>query len=428
MIIPFSTMDEAMLHSDTKRYHCNVHAEVRAPGKLDAKRLRDAVYKAMQEHPLARARQAEHKPSDRNLHWEITPQPSFDPLLIVEAGSDAEAIRCREQLLNLQPSLFDSPPFYIWLVRRTGGDSLILNFNHTVADGIGTQHFLRSVINHYAGVSNPQRVDPIEVRASDVTSSRKSKQGMREQKEMMDFLRRNLNKAEIIAADGDSDRRGYGCHQVIIDSEEFKSLQPKKHADGTIHDLLLAAMHKTVSDWNSDHGAEAGLIRIQTPVNLRPEPWQNEVLGNYIGTFPTNSTPAERGSADSLMAATCKQTLFAKNSNFGDVMYDSMQFQSKMPAFIKEKLMPVLLNSLNSTTACVSNLGRAPTRLEFGPGKPATEAWISPPAAMPMGVGLGALGYNGSLFLTFRYANDLLGATAAKRFSELYRESLHWLS
>jgi hypothetical protein len=69
-----------------------------------------------------------------------------------------------------------------------------------------------------------------------------------------------------------------------------------------------------------------------------------------------------------------------------------------------------------------------PTSLAFGPDKIATEVWVSPPVGMPAGVGLGALGYNGSLFLAFRYANDLFCVKAARRFVQMYRETLHWLS
>jgi len=428
LLIPFSTMDEAMMHSDTRRYHCNVHVEVRAPGKLDAQRMREAVYKAMKDHPLARSRRAEHKPSDRNLQWEIRPEASFDPLLVVEAGTDPVVARRREQLLNLQPSLDDSPPFYVWLVRRNRGDSLIFNFNHAATDGIGAQHFLRSVINHYAGCRDPRSVDPLSVRKTPVTTSVESAKQKQQQKEQMDFLQRNLSKAAPVAADGNSNRRGYGCIQLIMKAREFKTLNPKKFVDATIHDLLLAAMHKTIHLWNQGHGVDTGLIRVQTPVNLRPAPWTYEEIGNYIGTFPTNSLPGERASAAKIMAVVYEQTQSAKASNFGQIMYESMQLQSKMPAFLKEKLMPVLLNSLSTTSACVSNLGRVPAKLEFGPEKAATEVWVSPPAAMPMGIGLGVVGYNGALFFTFRYANDLFDAKAAQQFAVMYRRTLDWLS
>lgn len=86
MAIPVSTMDEAMTMAGAERQHNNIRTEVRAPIKLDAGRLRKAVFKARQDHPLARA------------------------------GNDAGAIACREQLLNLRPPLQESPTFYIWLL------------------------------------------------------------------------------------------------------------------------------------------------------------------------------------------------------------------------------------------------------------------------------------------------------------------------
>jgi len=287
------------------------------------------------------------------------------------------------------------------------------------------------VVNNYAGRIDPRSVDPLKVRESDILASGKSKeekkQAQEQQKDQLDFLRRNLTKAASICADGGSDTCGYGIHQLTVNSKEFRTLNPKKYVAATINDLLLAAMHKSIDSWNRDHGVDAGLIRVQSPVNLRPARWQNEVMGNYIGSFPTNSVVAERESPEALISAIRTQTQYAKETGFGEVMYESMQFQSKMPAFLKDKLMPVLLNSVSSTSACVSNLGLAPKRVEFSQDKPATELWFSPPAAMPMGVGLGVMGYSGRLFFSFRYARALFDENAIQKFSDRFRDCVHWL-
>ncbi len=425
-IIPFTTMDEAMLHGSSARHHSNVHVEVRAPGKLDAGRVSDAVNQAMQDHPLARARQVDHKASEHNFQWEILPQATVDPLVVVEAGSEAMVVHRREQLLNMQPSLNDAPPFYVWLVRRARGDSLIFNFNHVVGDGIGVLHFLRSVVANYAGRKDAHVIDPVAAReATGISSGGRDKKA--QQQNQLEMMRRTMYKAIRIAPDGARDCSGYGCRQLIIDKKEFKQLDTKKYIEATVNDVLLAGMHKTIELWNAEHGGESGQVRVQTPVNLRPAKWQNEVLGNFIGSFPTNTLESERSDPGELMATVNEQARGAKDTGFAEVMYETMQYQDKLPIFIKNFLMPGLLSS-SSTSACVSNLGRVPGSLDFGPEKNAREVWVSPPAGLATGLGLGALGYNGSLFLAFRYANDLLDASAAERFVDLYRDTLHWLA
>ena len=417
------------MHSQTLRHHSNVHVEVRAPGEIDAERMRSAVYKAMGAHPMTRARQLAHKASDRNLQWQITSEPSFDPLLVVEGGDDESVDRLRQQLLNMLPPLHDSPPFYVWLVRRPGGDSLIFNFNHCAGDGIGCLHFLRSVIDNYAGKKEEgETVDPIEIRKAPGISNKDQKERKQQQDTLKEVLRRNMKKAARLAPEGGTDRSAYDGLHLIIDKKEFAQLNAKRHVKATINDLLIAAMHKSVELWNKDHAVEANLVIIQTPVNLRPAHWQNQVLGNYIGSFPTITVPEQRGTASDLMNAVAEQTRSAKEMKIGALMYDVLQFQNKVPIFARELLMPALIGAANSVSSFVSNLGAFPANLSFGDGQDATEVWFSPPALMSAGIGLGVLGYKDSLFLGFRYANDHFDSAAAQRFGELYRETLHWLS
>jgi hypothetical protein len=53
---------------------------------------------------------------------------------------------------------------------------------------------------------------------------------------------------------------------------------------------------------------------------------------------------------------------------------------------------------------------------------------MSPPAAMPDGLGLGITNYNGKIHLAFRHLHELLSDDSVADFAELYRETLDWLS
>jgi hypothetical protein len=83
-----------------------VHFEVRLRDELDAGRLATAVRDAALRHPLARARLAEWRRSDRAYHWEIDDELADVPLTV---GGE------RGRFLSSMPSLEAAPPFALLL-------------------------------------------------------------------------------------------------------------------------------------------------------------------------------------------------------------------------------------------------------------------------------------------------------------------------
>jgi hypothetical protein len=45
-------------------------------------------------------------------------------------------------------------------------------------------------------------------------------------------------------------RIAFGCHHLTLDAGQVAALNPRAHIDATFSDLLVAAMHRTVEDWN----------------------------------------------------------------------------------------------------------------------------------------------------------------------------------
>jgi len=62
--VPFTSLDEAVLHLEEELGPWNVQIEVGSAARLDAERLYDAVETTAGAHPLARARQRDYSALD----------------------------------------------------------------------------------------------------------------------------------------------------------------------------------------------------------------------------------------------------------------------------------------------------------------------------------------------------------------------------
>jgi NRPS condensation-like uncharacterized protein len=426
---PFSPIDELLDLTDSDQFPMNVHIEAKAPGTLDADRMWEAVHAALEAHPLARARKVPPRQSDKQLYWEITDAAGIDPFLVVEAGDEESVSLARNQLLGMRVPLHESPPLRAWLVRSDSGDHLILNVNHAAADGIGTLRFMRSILRAYSGEEDDTgNVDPLQARDVEALYSRTTQaEKFKRFKSTAASLKTQLPEISNVSADSDSDRITYGCHHYTLEPDDVAQLDPRKYVQATFNDLLVAAMHRTVHVWNDRRGDDSALVRVTSPVNLRPRDWWFEVFGNFAMSFATNSEAEQRLHPESLMQAVVDQSQVAKEEGFAESMLLGLGVSARLPVWVKN-LMFQGPGGSSVTSAVVTNAGRISEALSFGDDGEALEVWMSPPAVMPDGLGLGITSYNGRIHLSFRHCYQLLDDEAVAEFAELFHESLRWLS
>ena len=426
---PFSAIDETLDLSDSAHYPVNVHIEAKAPGRLDGEKMRAAVQVALGKHPMARARKLPPKPKDKHVYWQVSETAGADPFLVVEGGDQLGVSRARNQLLSIQVPLHEPPPLRIWLVRCDSGDHLILNVHHAAADGIGTLRFLRSILRAYSNEEDQTAdVDALEARDLDqLYSPSGDREKSKRMKSFVSSLSKQLAERTPVSSRDGIQRSGYGCYHLTLDAEEAASLNPKQHVDATFNDLLVAAMHRTVEAWNDREQDDSALVRVLSPVNLRPKEWWFEVFGNFAMSFATNTKPSHRKSPEKLMANITKQSRVAKEQGFAEAMLLGLSVNTKLPAWAKDLLFQSP-GEKGASSATLTNAGRISEELSFGDDGNAIEVWLSPPAVMPDGLGMGVTSYNGKIHLAFRHSYELLSDEAVQDFAELYRETLHWLS
>jgi len=185
-------------------------------------------------------------------------------------------------------------------------------------------------------------------------------------------------------------------------------------------------MHRTLQIWNQRQGDDSEVLKVTSPVNLRPKEWWFEVFGNFAMAFATHSKPDDRESPEQLMVEITKQSRAAKEKGFAAAMLLGLGMNTKLPVWAKN-LMFRNSGEKAPIGITLTNAGRIGEALSFGDDGDVVEVWMSPPAAMPDGLGLGITSYNGKIHLAFRHCYELLNDDSVAEFAALYRETLDWL-
>ncbi|HVM15517.1 MAG TPA: condensation domain-containing protein, partial [Egibacteraceae bacterium] len=253
--ISFNLVDEVIHLLDTPAEPWSVQLEVRVTGRLDERRLREALGEALRRHPLARVRKAGSQRSWNRSYWEAPSDLDSDPLRVEQHADEASLNSVRERLYSVPVPLSQSPPLRVVLVRRREGDTLMLNLHHAATDGIGGLRLLYSIARAYTGEADLlPHVDLLAVRdlmgrhaAADAPT-----RALR-YLALVERLRELVAPPARLTPHGGREEAGYGFHHVRLSAEETQGLADFDHA-GNVNDVLVAALHLAVASWNEQHG------------------------------------------------------------------------------------------------------------------------------------------------------------------------------
>ena len=431
--VPFSVIDEAIHLLDVATAPWSIQLEVRVGGHLDEARLRAAIAEALRLHPMARARKKPSRLRQPLDHWAITSAAEVDPLKIVDCPDTDALAAARIKLQGISVPLTESPPLRAVLARMSDGDMLMLNVNHAAMDGFGALRILRSIARAYAGDADP--LPTVDFDATRNLAGHFSSPGLwirlRRQLALITRMRDLIAPPARVAADGVDDEAGYGFVQTRLTPEQTTALVDGAKAGGTgatVNDVLLAALHLAIADWNASHTAPCRRIGVLVPANLRPQEWRQEIVGNFSLPARISTTRRSRRSAGQALAAVAAQTTRKKQVGMGTAFIELLGQTRLVPLWIKRGFvlaLPLTGNRLVDT-AMLSNVGKLDS-LSFGPGPTGgtvEEMWFSPPARMPLGLTIGAVTIGGRLHLVLRYRHRLFDQAAATRFADIYLRKL----
>jgi NRPS condensation-like uncharacterized protein len=419
--VELNLLDELFLNLDRADEPWTVHFEVRVGERLDADRLIAAIGVAAQRHPIARASLAAWRYSDRRYMWEIADELADVPLEEVQCADEAALERAREQLFSTSPSLDAAPPFTVQLAHGPAGDSIMLNLHHGAGDGMAAARLMTSMLRAYAGAEDPLPAqDPLGVRDVHALAGAATRDARIER---IRALSRRVSQRRgfptRLARDGASDRVGYGFVLADLSAEETNVVLGRRGSGTTVNDALLAALAVTIHRWNDEHGHGTGRIALSMPVNLRPQAWRTEIVGNFASYATVSLDPFDSVDPARALAAVAAETSAIKRDELAGSIVDMLASSGQLTIAVKRRLpdLITLTGNVVVDTASLSNLGVLS-------GLPVQAAWFSPPGRMPLGTAFGAVTLDGRLHLTLRYRHAQLDAAAASVLVARYREAL----
>jgi NRPS condensation-like uncharacterized protein len=420
--VAFNFVEEIWQLRDPPDETANIHLEVRVSGALEEDRLRDAIRAAVATHPMARARKVASRVLLRPARWQIEEPESCDILRSIPCRDESELAAARVDFYDRPISLLRAPALRFLLAPRPGGDSLMLNANHAVTDGVGALRFLRSVARAYSGRPDPvPAVDPLAARDPRTFFGHVARRPV----PIAESAGAPTGARAFLAPEGACLGLGYGFFRVTIPFEQSRRLDPRRfEPSATINDLLQAALHLAIAEWNARRRRGCDCIAVFMPVNSRPPEWRDELVINRTVGGKISSTPGQRATAEGLMAAITKQTRWIKSGCAAAALFDRPSWVLNLTPLLLP-MISRLLGDRVENTAVLSNLGRLDEVPGFGTeAGEVTEFWFSPPCGMPMGLSVGVVGVRGRLNLAFRYRRALFDDGAARRFADLVLECL----
>jgi NRPS condensation-like uncharacterized protein len=427
--VPFSVIDQAVHLLDVATAPWSIQLEVRVPDHLDEARLRAAIFEALRRHPMARAYKQASRLRARLDIWAIPTDARIDPLRVVDCPDDETLAEERAELQGISVPLTESPPLRVVLARHPDGDMLMLNVNHAAMDGFGVIRVLRSIARAYADVEDP--IPDLDFdRVRNLTGELRQanlKMRIRRQLELATRLRDLVAPPARVAADGDDGTAGYGFVHSSLSEEQTRAVVAGATAPATVNDLLLAALHLAIADWNAKHGRPCRRIGVLVPANLRPREWREEMVGNFSLPARISTTRRHRGTAQGALQAVAAQTQRKKQVGMGTAFIELLGQTRLLPLWAKRLMvlaLPLTGNRLVDT-AMLSNVGRLDDPPSFGGSRgEVTELWFSPPARMPLGLTIGVATVRGRLHLVLRFRHRLFDQAAASRFMDTYLRKL----
>ncbi len=442
-----SALEDAIVHSERPEHPITIELQVDLAGRVDEAGIRQAVAHAQRMHPMAAVCRAPVRPFDRVQRWVLGPANDVEPVTARHYADALELEAARDNWLSEPIELEKAPLFRVLHARLPGHDSLLFSVHHGAFDGIGCLAFLKAIAAAYSGIPFDQeearRVARSELRrraeagpvsagrvGADETGPDRRAGRLRSVVEPVRSFTRAPRTARLQPSRGRA-LRGYGVtHRCVRLAAGRSVLETPHHPRATANDVLVAALHLAIAEWNLDHGVVDDRIGVTIPVSGRRPVERAQVVANLTLQGATVSTRRDRADPRRLLEAISAQTARVKHGG-GSEPAAVLGMVSLVPAPLRRRL-PALVSAVTRDrfvdTSRLSNLGRYDTLELSGRGFQVEHLWFSPPVRMPQGLTVGAVSLGESLYLSFRWCRALLDHPAAGRFADLYLDALSRVS
>ena len=314
---------------------------------------------------------------------------------------------------------------------------LLVQFHHSVCDGIGMLHFIEELLTQYGHiqglVTHPLKEldhDIFPARGNfGLTAAEWKSRKWRDFKRAWKFFKAI---AQPLALPANQDKITtkvadlFASERVVLNNSVLDHIRRSAKAAGaTVNDILLHELFATLSRWNLDHGKKQNKIRIALATSLRSAAEEKLSSVNVVSMVFLDRSHKQIATSG-LLATIVEETEDIKNNRMGITLPRVMRRLGRLPYGISLFMgAPVC-----SATAVLTNLGPALSQSPLkGPDGKLQIADIQlesyelmPPVRPRTRASFAINYYAGQLSVTLRYDSTALSQSSARellaRFSK----------
>lgn len=439
---PLAVFEEYMLLDDRASYPMEFFCLLRFRGTMDDDRFVQAVRRVVARHPLMFC--IIEKENARDWRW----VPSENDVDVRFLNASKAGVVNESGFPNAQRlDVFKTPGFRVYVVKNENGCDVVLQFHHTVSDGMGASQFIRELLLAYAVLSGqgswqllapepdvavlPMRGDLDWTFTSYMRNIRHT---------WASIARFVFGRTRIVVPWHSEATETPQAYPTIV----FRTLTTQETSDFfaaaktrgvTVNDALIDSAVRATSQWQQATGnlPRGGNIRVAVPMNMRDSRHIAMPVGNVVTMVFLDFPYRKIAKTKSLLDDVHRQMESIKKYEQGRLLNSVLHFGKRSAMLVGQDLSIHLRYSRCRATICLSNLGRP---LESCPlirkeNRYLTtgnlclhELVISPPIRPKTLLSYSATTYASQLNLSLRYDPFYLSKSDAEKMLDLQYDIL----
>jgi len=338
-------------------------------GEVDSDIVRQALLSTFNCYPKYKCILTKDYPSCKrwfrycwNYRDTISPDDVFQEIAASGADKGEDGVTWFRELYD--SNIIDvtrDTPLKIFLIRKTEGVILLLFHNHILSDGRGLLGVIRRFIQFYEELYyNREQAEaipdfnsiPLPVIRPPWKECARRHVGIFLKKYRLLF---SEPAVEVHHNGGTGPAGGLMLVARVLSPDQFsllKSIARKQEA--TINDHMIAAMFKTMKQWNERRGGRPGRFYINVPVSLRSA--EDFTASNTLGGIVISPDRDALDNNGELLSQVRFQRIFLNENDAARIDLAVTWFFKFMPLKIKELLFTYHSHALYPSL-CLSNIG-----------------------------------------------------------------------
>ena len=435
---PFSLFEEYMLLDDTPEYPMDPVFVLNFSERLDWARAHDALLETIKRHPLLR-RRAQRRFA--RLFW--VPTRRLPEIEYIDVDSNPDAFNASGFPNVRRLDLYSEPGLHVCYYdsKRKNRSRLMLQFHHSVSDGMGILFFINDWSTLYAksvgGLSPETRLpalnDEILKERYPVGWNRRAYyrnywHTWRSTRRLAFRFPRPLTPTPPFSKMGLESEYPSARTLTLSPDETSAYIRLAKKSGVTVNDALLCDYFLALEEWlrKVKGDARRGLLRVMAPINMRAARHEGSPLANIVSTvFLNRPRRALARGREVVLKSIAEEMRWVKEKeqgyNFLLILKALHAFPGSLSMFLK---MPTC-----RTSAVLSNLGRILDNSPLPRDSEGRVLWgtarldgieATSPIRYKTSLAVVALTYAGRLSLTARYDGRLIPDDEARAFMNIY--------